>query len=483
MEVRYKITDNKNKYGSKSISGYKKSALLKEFEKSLVNGDYYTSMYFATEMTASGYFKDFWTIVFTVMSEYIHILSPDLPKAFHDRYLYSKNIEKEIKGNKYPILTARNLLEIQRNITFVVKNICNSRKKHSSFFIRSVYNHQKKAPANIGLGRLVPLFKELKKIIRSTVSDKIGGNAASNRKKDLIFNYIGKLLVVDSENINVFARPYNIVLYHHDRSEINKNIMTVLWNILLKTSIYNEYVERQITALKDIYELKLLNKKEKETYILLNALYYFIYTATDSNLKPINNTDMIHFSTMYENIQTALNTFKPRNDYIKITDNGRKKKDKKIIFIERQIPKSKKQSKSKKTKIIKSKPIKEPIEAPVNMFEEEIDVKEYEDDLLYSNILTRNAVAKQKKVEKKVEKPQTTFVKEAEVESIEDEGLHVNDFMFNFDDLEQVHSPTHEMNVPDVEEDTTKEIVFKIKGGNTSLKGNKKSNLIITKMG
>ena len=79
MKQIYFINCEKKSYSSKSISGYKKIYLLKSFEKSLIARNYYNSLYFGFEIICSGYFDDFWNIIFLVYFQYIHVINPELP--------------------------------------------------------------------------------------------------------------------------------------------------------------------------------------------------------------------------------------------------------------------------------------------------------------------------------------------------------------------------------------------------------------------
>ena len=100
MKQIFIINSDRKSYSSKSISGYKKIYLLKSFEKSLISRNYYNSLYFGFEIFCSGYFNDFWNIIFLVYFQYIHVINPELPLLILQSYQYYKKLEKKIKEKK-----------------------------------------------------------------------------------------------------------------------------------------------------------------------------------------------------------------------------------------------------------------------------------------------------------------------------------------------------------------------------------------------
>lgn len=455
------ISDNKSKYSTKSISNYPKKLLLKAFETSIMDKNYYNSLYFGFEIIASGYFKDFWVVTFSILSEYIHVLSPNLPRAFIDRYNRYKELEKKIKKKKVSPLELRNILEIQKHVCFVIKNLIETKKKHTSFFIKPVYNHQGKALVR-DIKQILPLFKRFKLLIHTVINNKLTHKGNTENTLHEIFNLFGRLLAIDSENIGTLALPYRINLYHHVRSQINKDIVGIYWNILIKASKINKNIWTQITALYEIYNLNLLNKNEKESYILLHSLYFFIYNISDEAMVSINKQDMMFIPRFYQSIQKALDTGKERVDFMKLEDRNKKqskrksKKSLSVNKINQKIIKS--NSKKISNSNIKSMytvkptiPIKNLIEEnrksvakPINPMElvnnvnlgrEENEIKEvkedfaeYEDDLIYKSLIEEHEELEPKK-------KQIDIVINGEGNP-EDELL---DFMFDFE-----NAPTKE---------------------------------------
>ena len=272
MKRLFFIVDNKKSYSSISISGYKKQALIKAYTQSILGKNYYYALYFAFEMIASGYFKDFWKHTFVFMSEYIHVLSPNLPRQIIDRYNFYKDLEKKIRKKKLNVLEIRNVLDIQKHVVFIVKNFTNANHKHTSYFIKPSYNHHRRIIIR-DLKMTVPIFKRLKMLLHLVTNNKVNSKGNTPETLHEIFNLLGQLLAIDSAYDKNFHQHFPINIYHHDRSQINDEIIGLYWNILLKVSKINKNIWTQIAALYEIYNSKFARKDEKQTF----HLHYYYY--------------------------------------------------------------------------------------------------------------------------------------------------------------------------------------------------------------
>ena len=226
METYFYVHDHKTRYNSISISGYKKSLLLDIFKKSLIDNNYYHSLYFGFELIISGYFNEFWRIIFSFMVEFIHISSPNFHRNAYHIYLYFKNLQSKFKKNKIDI---RNIFEFQNQIVFIIKNLTGNLKKHKihlSNIIRSQYNNYKTSTIeNIYI--IKPVFKRLNVLIKLCMYNKINNIKTDDKTLEEIFNIVGYLLSIDAESYNQ-DKPYLIILYHHKNSKINNDIICII---------------------------------------------------------------------------------------------------------------------------------------------------------------------------------------------------------------------------------------------------------------
>lgn len=410
MKQIFFIIDNKKKYYSKSISGYKKKLLMKAFEKCLKTNNLYNSLYFGFEIIASGYFNDFWLIILTILSENIHILSPNLPSEILSRYEYFKNLEKRLRKRKIILIEMRNLLEIQKHIVFVIKNIVSSKQKHASYFIKPSYNHQQKRPIN--QRKVLLIFKRFQQLVSTTINNKITYKGNTDTLLNEIFHSLGQIMVIDCDSINNLDYPYNINLYHHTKSKLHENIISIFWNILLKKSKINKNIWTQISALYKIHKLKVTHKLEKESYHILNAFFYFIYNLEDIPIQSITKQEIMFVERFYSNIQAALNSGGERVDYLIIEDKNKKTKKK---------PKKTQINFTNNIKVANSRVFKNKISKNnIRMFEVKPDVS-------VSKIIKENKISKTEPIN-----PSQVFNDIEHKEALKTEEEHYEDPYFQF---------------------------------------------------
>ncbi len=373
-----KLVDNKTKYGYKTISGYKKKDAIKFFKESLINSDYERSLYFGFELFISGHFNDFWLIVITIMSEYIHIAHPSLPKLMNDLYKKYKDYIKRLKNNKSDIIDLRNVTKMKHGIMIIIKNICKSKKVHIAELVYPIYNTQReKVKTNRDIAILLKNFKDILKVSIKNKQDYRKNSDAVLRN---IFDKLGKIMSVDSLSIENYDYPNKINLYHHQRSKVHQKLIQIYWDILFKeSSKYNNNITIQLINLRELYERKVTYKLEKESYHILHAVLYLIYSIYEREVK-VDNDDISKTNNLYSNIQRSINHNCTREDYIDIKP-----------------PKKEKKKKEKKKKPKPPPPItkQEIIEEPEDEYVEESDSGEdFEDEFL--NYLSRDLRAHEK---------------------------------------------------------------------------------------
>tara|TARA_B110001454_G_scaffold218174_2_gene245462 strand:- start:1514 stop:2968 length:1455 start_codon:yes stop_codon:yes gene_type:complete len=352
MKQIFIINSDRKSYSSKSISGYKKIYLLKSFEKSLISRNYYNSLYFGFEIFCSGYFNDFWNIIFLVYFQYIHVINPELPLLILQSYQYYKKLEKKMKEKKIDKIKMRNLLELQNHIIFIIKNMINTKNKHISYFIKPNYSNQN-TYKYIDQRFTLVLFKRFKLLLNKIINHKITFTLTSTEVLKEFFDILGKIMVIDCENNHLIDYPFQISVYHHEKSNKNfKNISQIFWNTILSSSKFNQNIFKQVGCIYKIFQTHNLTKLEKESYIYLTSVLFFVYKVKDINILKNKKDDYLVIKNFYENIQISLNNKTRRLDYIDITninDRSNNKKNKK--YAQTTIKNKIKQKKNKKEKI------------------------------------------------------------------------------------------------------------------------------------
>jgi hypothetical protein len=358
MKQLFFINCEKKSYSSKSISGYKKIYLLKSFEKSLIARNYYNSLYFGFEIICSGYFNDFWNIIFLVYFQYIHVINPELPLLLIKSFLYFKKIEKKLKEKKINKIKMRNLFELQNHVIFIIKNTINTKNKHISYFIKQSYSNQN-TYKYIDQRFILVLFKRFKLLLNKIINHKITFTLTSTDVLNEFFDVLGKIMVIECESTFLIDYPFQISIYHHEKKNKNfKNISQIFWNTILSSGKFNQNVFKQVGCIFKLFETQFLTKLEKESYIYLTAILFFVYKINDVNILQNNKDDYLVIKNFYENIQIALNNKSRRLDYIDITNiNDRNNSKKNEKYKQTVIKNKQKQMKKKKNKKVKMEDI------------------------------------------------------------------------------------------------------------------------------
>jgi hypothetical protein len=234
--------------------------------------------------------------------------------------------------------------------------ICKSNKKHISYFIRQTYNNQDKD--NRDINELKNIIKELKILMLHAINNKLKKRGNSDGMLDQIFERLGKIVSCFCLSLRTIAYPYNINIYHHEKS--NKKFARIseyIWKILLLDKLqYNPQVTKQIISLKKIYDTKFLNKPERDTYLFIHGLLYFLYDYKKTNVVKYDEHVYDNIIRMhYDDTNQSIETGEVRENYLEIDS--------------KKISKSIKKNKERKETIeknIKIKPKNTFIKAPLD---------------------------------------------------------------------------------------------------------------------
>ena len=379
-----RIRDNRTKsYGKLTISKYKIDFIILVIKKLLLNNDFETTLYFFTELHASGKFDDMWFVIFDIMLEHIHILNYKLPFFLYNKYKKYEHLCKELKGNKLEI---RNIAEMRKDLFHIVRILTFSPKENIVKYIPKSYYSVKEdsydSLGNVFTEHFIPKLSILKEVTNSPDSKEIS-HAIKNfkntlikilknnslfdrmREKETIFFWLSRIIVNSFDNSNIVGYPNSINLYqNYDRNDYEQFIMK-LWNIILLSSKSNEFLFNQIGSLYQMYIICSKNKKKYDTtflnrFIIVSILYF---TDKPNRQNPIlqnlfnKKVDHRPIHSFYANIQEAIINDTQRIDYIELkkkTDIAKeqKKLEKKM---QRELKKqSRKKSRKKKVAELKS---------------------------------------------------------------------------------------------------------------------------------
>jgi len=362
-----RIHDNKTKpYGKITISKYKTEFIILVLKKLLLNNDFETSLYFFTELHASGKFDDMWFVIFDVMLEHIHILNYKLPYFLYQKYKKYELLHKNLKGNKLEI---RNIGEIRKDLFHIIRILTFSPKENITKYIpKSYYSIKEDAYDSLGnvfTEQYNPNLSILKEVTNAPNSKNINyaiqnfkqslikilkHNSLFDRmqEKETIFFWLSRIITNSLNNSNIIGFPNSINLYDsYDKDDYDQYIMN-LWNIILLSSKSDKFLFNQIGSLYQMYTICSKNKKCDYTFLNRFIIISILYITDKPNKEnPIlerlfkNNMDHRPIHTFYANIQESIVNDTQRIDYIQL----KKKSD---IAKEEQKIKQKKQQKQQK---------------------------------------------------------------------------------------------------------------------------------------
>ena len=128
---------------------------------------------------------------------------------------------------------------------------------------------------------------------------------------------------------------------------------------MLSSGKFNQNVFKQVGCIFKLFETQLLTKLEKESYIYLTAILFFVYKINDVNVLQNNKDDYLVIKNFYENIQISLNNKSRRLDYIDITNANDKSNTKKNQKYKNTVINNRNKQIKKNKKIIKKVEMKD----------------------------------------------------------------------------------------------------------------------------
>jgi len=338
-----RIIDEKTRpYGKKTISKYKKETILIVLKKMLMANNFESSLYFATELHASGNFEDLWQVIFDITLEQIHILNFKLPVFLYIKYQRFDYFLKTYKGGQK--IEIRNVAEMREDLFYIIRLLTFSPKEKLSRYIpKSYYSTNEDSYdilGNVFSEKYVPEMSILKEVTdaRNDDVDKSIAHFKKSlirviksitmydrmREKETLFFWLSRIISNSFESTNIVGYPNNVSLYTgYNESDYEQFIMK-LWNIIILASKINKPIFRQIGALYKLFTYCSKNQKCNITDLnrfLIVALLYLTDRPKQENFileKLFSKTNHKSIHRLYANIKEAVRNGTQRVDYIEV---------------------------------------------------------------------------------------------------------------------------------------------------------------------
>lgn len=261
---------------------------IQQFLASLIQNDYKNALKYGTTLIMDGFNDDFWICCFNIMVEYTHIFLPNGPVFLHEKYTEFVTIQKQfLKINK-----KIKLKHVHNDIIVpVIDKLSKNYKQHISLYIQPEYNCKTKTNTKC----VRELFIQLNTLLNKMVCEKQKNEQKIIKHSHIVKvqTVIGKLFSIDCDSVNNVHEIYKINIFTHTHSQIHEKIIHNVWNIILNhAKQLNPQTHKNIRCLAKLYHTRLLHKLESHSFIILNALFYFIYAYNYEIVPPklIKNT-------------------------------------------------------------------------------------------------------------------------------------------------------------------------------------------------
>ena len=135
-----KDTRNYKDFGTNSFRGYKKTDVIQEFKKKIINCDEESACNWAFELLACGEIQKVYDALFFIIFKKIGIHNPRLPYRFYRRYKFMLAMREELlasysqgkkgKSTKWIDLELRNQIPLRNHICELITICCESKKEN-----------------------------------------------------------------------------------------------------------------------------------------------------------------------------------------------------------------------------------------------------------------------------------------------------------------------------------------------------------------
>jgi len=316
-----KIIDNRKSFSRLSFSNHKKSNVIQELTESLYYKKRDDALHWTAEMICSGYLADLWKIYIMFYCKYIHIHNIKIP-------IYLCKKLEEFKG----ISTKTDFKndDTTRNIFFTITLIfCETKNEHSllsmpfSFNLEKMYDHLNADNVEY----IKPFFKQQDPKEFYIPLNELVYHIDNTKDKTSIIYWLDWLIDYDvyltKKKKNVYIVPRGNMLFKDDKK--NRNIIWLLWDILLKKSSHcKDIIQQCIQCLYVLFQHKYSVTSNKTYKGILYVVVHLIYSQDiNMNIKLIENTGL--FKHLYDNTQIIFSEIKVKEVWIEETKTEKQK--------------------------------------------------------------------------------------------------------------------------------------------------------------
>tara|TARA_B110001454_G_scaffold176646_1_gene168839 strand:+ start:68 stop:1243 length:1176 start_codon:yes stop_codon:yes gene_type:complete len=300
MDINFLINDSRksSSFSKTTFSDYKKTEVIKLFEKNLILSKLHDACFIAIELHISLYNNIILETVFNLSSLYTNIDYPEMPNVLFQLYLKYQNALKET-NNKNLHLDNRNNQEIRNVLSHVVSLACLSPK-----------NNNFQLDLSTKISNLDFEYFIVQKNIKSKDLELTKDMFFENESKELVLvlNEIAYLLREEKDNskdifywiswITELEKTYKkkkiqFNLKPRKIENISEKLSIfwewILWNIILNETYFRNKPElyQQIYALYNFYKFNFKKSSRQKYLIYINHSIFLLKKNIDFNINPL----------------------------------------------------------------------------------------------------------------------------------------------------------------------------------------------------
>jgi len=315
---------NTKEFRGVTFSKYKKSDAKKELLNCLKEGKLEPACYWSAEFICAGHFLDLWEIILLFVGKFIHLGNPRIPCYISMRYNNFKTIV--IDGYTGNEIMLRNHPKIRKIFAEIICILCLSTKKHPYSAVQvkktdfaSVHLTDKLKAKNIGYAQRVFRKEDPKELFIAI--NEFTYHLIETRNVAMICYWVEWIMEFES----TCKREKNIKLVAQRRefapvaSKLQKDIIWIVWDILLQETAGTENMKKVMKALLEIFCIQYRpGMKRKRRYLLYFAISLLV-EESNPNIKIFTEEAKIEniknkIDVIYRQIKK--NEVKPKTDYL-----------------------------------------------------------------------------------------------------------------------------------------------------------------------
>ena len=296
----------------------------KELLNCLKEGKLEPACYWSAEFICAGHFLDLWEIILLFVGKFIHLGNPRIPCYISMRYNNFKTIVLDgYTGNE---IMLRNHPKIRKIFAEIICILCLSTKKHPYSAVQvkktdfaSVHLTDKLKAKNIGYAQRVFRKEDPKELFIAI--NEFTYHLIETRNVAMICYWVEWIMEFES----TCKREKNIKLVAQRRefapvaSKLQKDIIWIVWDILLQETAGTENMKKVMKALLEIFCIQYRpGMKRKRRYLLYFAISLLV-EESNPNIKIFTEEAKIEniknkIDVIYRQIKK--NEVKPKTDYL-----------------------------------------------------------------------------------------------------------------------------------------------------------------------